>query len=291
MAAVLSLLTSKATWVALACFGLLLTGFVLCWRWDHRGPKSFSETFSVASVPNGATIQARAGIFGRATRPVFIAGIAAPGLNDHLGPESRDNLAGLAGKTIRVESPERGILGRPLIGEVFGDAGADLGIAQLRAGLAKCETKATKDQIAAQREAQKAKRGLWESSGGSHWWHFSVAQAAFPDPKPLETETETPMLETIGLWLEIAVALIVLFWIAAYFLSPYLSKSSAGSAAVKAIDTSEQLAAYAALTLIRYTPAVAADPVAIGDCEYLRTVSTGWKNAPSPPQVATGTKT
>ena len=193
-------------------------------------------------------------------------------------PSLRDNLTSLAGKTIRVESKERGILGKPLVGQVFGDAGADLGLAQLRAGLAKCESQATKEQIAAQKQAQKAGRGLWQASGGSHWWHFSVATGGdFPEPKPLKPETETPMLETIGLWLEILVALIVIGWITAYFAGTYLSKSPAGTAAVKAIDTSEQLAAYAALTLIRYSSPVTDNPTAVASCENLRSVVTAWK--------------
>ena len=122
------------------------------------------------------------------------------------------------------------------MGQVFGEAGADLGIAQLRAGLAKCESQATKDQVAAQREAQKAGRGLWQTTGGSHWWHFSVAVAdgKFPEPKPLKPETDSTMFETIGLCIEILVALVILGWIVAYFGSTYLSTSAAGKTARQA---------------------------------------------------------
>jgi endonuclease YncB( thermonuclease family) len=278
MTTLLSLVFSKAGFYAALVLAIFIAGVVLCWKWDHRHEgRTFSEVVSVASVANGATIEAKAGLLGRATRPVFIAGIAAPGLNDPLGAESRDNLASLAGATIRVESETRGILGQPLVGQVFGDAGADLGIAQLRAGLAKCESQATRDQVAAQKEAQKAGRGLWQTTGGSHWWHFSVANHSFPEPKPLVPETETPMFETIGLWLEILVAVIVLGWVVAYFAGNYLGKSTAGTAAVSAIDTSEQLAAYAALTAVRVMTPVSADPQAVTACEYLRGVVTAWK--------------
>jgi len=277
MTTILSLIFSKAGFYAALVLAIFVAGFVVCWKLEHRTEKTFSEVLTVASVANGATIEAKAGLLGRSTRPVFIAGVAAPGLNDPLGPDSRDNLAGLAGSTIRVESKDRGILGKPLVGQVFGDAGADLGIAQLRAGLAKCESQATKEQIAAQKEAQKAGRGLWQTAGGSHWWHFNVADAAFPEPKPLKPETETPMLETIGLCLEILVAVIILGWIVAYFAGSYLSTSSAGRTAVSAIDTSEQLAAYAALTAVRCMSPVSADPQAVTSCEYLRGVVTAWK--------------
>ena len=291
MSTILSLVCSKTGFYAALVLAIFIAGVVVCWKWDHRHEgRTFSEVLTVASVANGATIEAKAGLLGRVTRPVFIAGIAAPGLNDPLGAESRDNLASLAGKTIRVESETRGILGTPLVGQVFGDAGADMGIAQLRAGLAKCESQATRDQVAAQKEAQKAGRGLWQSTGGSHWWHFSVANHSFPEPKPLKPETETPMFETIGLWLEILVAVIALAWIAAYFAAPYLAKSTAGTAAVSAIDTSEQLAAYAALTLIRFTPAVDGNPTAVASCENLRSVVTAWKPAVPAATAATPAK-
>ena len=46
------------------------------------------------------------------------------------------------------------------MGQVFGEAGADLGIAELRAGLAKCESQATKDQVAAERSPEGRPRTL-----------------------------------------------------------------------------------------------------------------------------------
>ncbi len=285
MSTLFSLIFSKlGLYVGLA-LALFIAGFVICWKWEHRHEnKTYTQTVSVASVANGATLEAKAGLLGRSTRPVFVAGIAAPGLNDPLGPESRDNLASLAGDTIRVVSESRDLLGRPLVGQVFGDSGADLGLAQLRAGLAKCESGATKDQIAAQKEAQKAQRGLWATSGGSHWWHFGAAAKNFPEAIPLEPETKTPMFETIGLILEICVAAIVALWILWYFLGGMItSKVSAASAVTAAVDTSEQLACYAALTLIRYSPMVAGNTAAVASCESLRTVVTGWKDPAATP--------
>jgi hypothetical protein len=85
------------------------------------------------------------------------------------------------------------------------------------------------------------------------------------------------MFETIGLCIEILVALVILGWIVAYFGSTYLSTSAAGKTAVSAIDTSEQLAAYGALTAVRCMAPVSADPQAVTACEYLRGVVTAWK--------------
>jgi endonuclease YncB( thermonuclease family) len=283
MATILSLVFSKAGFYAALILAIFVAGVVVCWKWDHRGEgKTYSQVLTVASVANGATIEAKVGVLGRSTRPVFLAGIAAPGLNDPLGPQSRDNLAALAGDTIRLESETRGILGQPLVGQVFGDTGADLAIAQLRAGLVKCESQASKDEIAAQREAVKAQRGLWENTGGSHWWNFSVAADAIPEPIPLVPEESSWMsfVNTIdfGVILEVAVLAIAAVWVFWYFFGAAITAKFAGAATVtSAVDTSEQLAAYAALTLIRYTPAVDTNPAAVSSCENLRSVVTAWK--------------
>ncbi len=282
MTTIFSLIFSKlGLYVGLA-LALFVAGFWLCWKWEHRGQnKTYTQTVSVASVANGATLEAKAGLLGRSTRPVFVAGIAAPGLNDPLGPDSRDNLASLAGDTVRVVSESRDLLGKPLVGQVFGDSGADLGLAQLRAGLAKCESGANKDQIAAQKEAQKAQRGLWATSGGSHWWHFGAAAEDFPEAIPLEEPK--PMLD-YGLILEVIVAAIVALWIFWYFCGAAITaKFSAAKAVTAAVDTSEQLACYAALTLIRYSPMVASNTAAVANCECLRSVVTGWKEPAATP--------
>ena len=275
----LSFAVSKLGLTLALVLAAFAAGAILTWRWCHRDEgKTYTESFTVASVANGATITARAGILGRSTRPVYLAGIAAPGLNDPLGPQSRENLAGLAGPTIRVKSKERIGLAKPIAGTCYGSTGADLAVAQLRAGLAKCESQATAAQIAAQKEAQKAKRGLWETSGGSHWWHFGAAADKFPEPIPLEPEAK-PMIETVGLALMGLVVLVVLGWIIVYFAGSALNKTAAGKAAVSVVDTTEQIAAYGALTAVRVMPPVAADPEAVKACEYLRTVVTAWPKA------------
>lgn len=285
---IFSLLTSslgRMAVVALVCF---LAGAVICWRWTHREAKTFSYTLPVVSIENGATISVEHGLLGK-KRTVMISGISAPGLNDQLGPESQMNLKGLAGGSIRVESKDRpiGLLragAGTIVGEVFGDTGSDLGVAQLRAGLATCETGATKEQLAGQREAQKAKRGLWAKTDiGSHWWHFSSAnQEKFPEA--IDQPKERAMffdLPTIGGWLLIAAAAFMLFCLVWHFVGAAVTAKApaAGNAVTTAVDTSEQLMAYGALTVVRHSPAVEADPQAVQYCDYLRTVCTSWPPA------------
>ncbi|MGO9115749.1 MAG: thermonuclease family protein [Thermoguttaceae bacterium] len=279
MSTILSLALSKSGLYLGLALAIFVGGFWLCWKWERRAEnKTYTHLLAVADVANGATIQAKSGLLGRSTRPVFVAGIAAPGLNDPLGPQSRDNLKSLVGETIRVESETRGLFAEPLVGQVFGDTGADVGIAQLRAGLAKCESQATKDQIAAQREAQKAARGLWETTGGSHWWHFGAAAEEFPEPIPLvEPEPSMLDLQTAANVVMIVTALIVaaiLFW--TYVGAPLWSKTTAGAAVNTAVDVTEQISAYTALTLIRNVPAVASDSSAVAACELLCTKVMVW---------------
>jgi len=263
--------------IAAACF---LAGVIVCWRWTHREPRVFSYTLAVTSVENGATLAVQHGLLGRKTRLVMIEGLRAPGLNDPLGRESQDNLKSLAGGTIRVESEDRPIGTGTIVGKCFGDTGTDLGLAQLRAGLATCETAAKPEQLAAQKEAQRAKRGLWsKADAGSRWWHFSAGMKAASIPEPNKTNEEKPSmfsLENIGNLLLIVVALIILAWIVAYFAGGYLQKTAAGKAALSAIDTTAEVAAYAALTGVRYMPGVKSDPKAVESCEYLLTAVMKW---------------
>ena len=205
-------------------------------------------------------------------------------MNDPLGTDSQKNLEGLAGKTVRIESHDRPIGSGTIVGTVFGDTGADLGLAQLRAGLATCETGATKDQLAAQKEAQKAKRGLWaKADAGSRWWHFSFGNSEFPEPKKLRSRSQESEnmfdMQTLGNLVLILAAAIGLLWIVWHFAAASVTAKAptVGAAVTAAIDTSEQIASYGALTLVRQTPAVASDPQAVQYCDYLRTVCTAWQ--------------
>ena len=268
--------------IALVCF---VAGFVVCWRWTHRTPRASAQSYRVAATVNGATLQVVSGVLGRQRKTVMLAGIAAPGMNDPCGPESQKNLEELAGDAVRLTTASRR-LGSAIVAEsCFGAGGDELDLAQLKAGLARCETGATKEQLAAEKAARRAKRGLWAiAQPGQHWWHFSLAHDELPEPIPeAEEEKESAMfplnLETLSNALLIFVVLATISLIAWHFLKPAIAaKSPATAAAVStAIDTTEQLASYGALTLVRHTPAIAADPQAVQYCDYLRTVCTSWK--------------
>lgn len=275
----LALLFSKVGLYAAIAIAIFAAGFVCCWKLTHRAQRQIEQTFAVAGVANGATINVKEGAFKRQTRPLFLAGISAPGLNDALGVESRNNLIKLAGGSVRVESLKQGLLGKPIVGSVFGETGKDLALAQLQAGLATCETGSSREQQAAQRAAQRAAIGLWAHPGGSHWWNFSVA--AVGDFSESEPTLETPMnfdWQTAGNIILLVVAGLALAWIAWHYAGGLITAKApaAGAAISVAVDTTEQIAAYGALTLVRHTPAVADNADAVKACDFLRSVCTQW---------------
>jgi endonuclease YncB( thermonuclease family) len=291
MSTFLNFVFSKAGLYTAIALVIFVAGGVLVWKWDHRGAgKTFSSTQEVASAANGATLNVKSGLWGRSSRPLFLAGISAPGLNDAQGAESQKNLASLAGDTVRLESTERPLAAKSLVGQVFGWTGKDLAIAQLQAGLATCETGATKAQQAAQQQAQAAKRGLWANSGGSHWWNFSVAaEGDFSHVEsPLSPSEDTPM--DYGLLIEIVVAAVIALWIFWSLFGPTIVAKFAPAAAVTtAVDVTQELAAYTALTGVRYMSNVAADPQAVTACEYLLKAVMTWPAATA--KTATPAKT
>jgi endonuclease YncB( thermonuclease family) len=161
MSIILAILGSSTGRTCVVLVVAFLAGFVVCWRWTHRAVRHTTETVQVIEATNGATLEAKAGLLERRTRKISLAAIAAPGLDEPLGQQSKENLAKLAGSTVRVES----VFGRldrgDAVGICYGERGDNLNLAQLRAGLARCESSAPADFKAAQKEAQKAKRGIW----------------------------------------------------------------------------------------------------------------------------------
>jgi hypothetical protein len=92
----------------------------------------------------------------------------------------------------------------------------------------------------------------------------------------------------VGGTLEAIAVAVFLLWVVWYFAgTAIVAHWPAAKSVSTAVDTSEQMAAYAALTAIRYVPQVAADPQAVTACEYLRTAVTVWKDAPTPEAKAT----
>jgi endonuclease YncB( thermonuclease family) len=118
--------------------------------------------YTVKSVSNGTTIMVASGLRDRKTQPVVCEHIAAPAAGQPLFEESRDHLAQLAGKTVTVEAEKERALRNPdPIGTVYGESGQVLQVEQLMAGMAWTTTEAPKDWLAVEKQARKAKRGVW----------------------------------------------------------------------------------------------------------------------------------
>jgi hypothetical protein len=132
---------------------------------DRLGP------YTVKAVPTGGSILVKAGWRGRRDqlwKPMYLE---APAAGEEFSEESRQNMQRLAGASIVVEVTKDRIIDLErtmVIGDtIYGESGQDLAIAQLRAGLARCEKDAPALLKAAQAEAQKAKRGIWAE--GAKW--------------------------------------------------------------------------------------------------------------------------
>lgn len=149
---------------------------------QHKEPRVHTNEYKVASVTSGVSLEVRIGIAGRLTKPLLLDGVIVPG-NDMLAASSANNLEKLAGARVRVETPagifrlgneEQGeqseqtfegelVEAPTLHGKVFGERGCCLQIEQLRAGLAETLGKVPAEYAAAQKEAKKAKRGMWST--------------------------------------------------------------------------------------------------------------------------------
>jgi len=130
-----------------------------------------SDTFSVVSVPTGASIEVQVR---RRSAVVALAHIAAPA-SGPAGEASRNALESLAGSTVRIEWSRSGLLRGeapdatddatealearpPAVGVVFGESGADCGLEQIKAGHATCQAGAPKEYIAAEKQAAKRRK-------------------------------------------------------------------------------------------------------------------------------------
>jgi len=148
-----------------------------------RPPRTIE--YSVQAVPNGASLVVAVGRKGRHTASIALIGVSAPADVDPLSARSRDSLASLAGKTIRIEVARRlrnptadrdeeaaaiaearefEALGQqptsPAI--AYGETGICLNLEQVRLGLARLEAGTVpKEWQAAEKEAKTCKRGIW----------------------------------------------------------------------------------------------------------------------------------
>jgi len=146
---------------------------------EPRPPRVRTEEFDVLSAESGGTLLCKPqGRDKRDKRPpvrVELASIYTPAQGEPLFAESRDNLTKLAGVHIRVEVRGRlhdvGSLDSPeplegrkeiVVGTVYGATGACLQLEQLRQGLGRVVGDVSAEWTAAQAEAKKQKRGLWQ---------------------------------------------------------------------------------------------------------------------------------
>lgn len=151
-----------------------------------RPPRLYVLT--VDDVQNGAMILSKSGRHGRKTARVGLVGIAAPSEGESLFVESEDHLRQLAGGMVKVEvvylrfvegrmtlaSNEEEIgdddevndafMGRRMVltGIVYGEAGANLNLEQVKSGMARCLPGVPDDWTKAETEAKEQKLGVWK---------------------------------------------------------------------------------------------------------------------------------
>lgn len=181
---------AKIPWQVWACVAIFLAGGYVfhggscrdfaCRRTPQPHP-IVSEWRDVVEVPNGATIEVKAGLLGRRTATIALAHIAAPGEGQPGFDESRANLAMAAGRRVRIEREGRGgifgagetvdegpdeegdvsaIGNEPAV--VYSATGAMLNVVQVLNGWAMCLPDAPKDFWAQEKIAKREKRGLWK---------------------------------------------------------------------------------------------------------------------------------
>lgn len=140
--------------------GIAVTIAVIVW-WKSGG--SDDEPLTVAgkvlevSAGNRFSLQQ-----GRLRRcQVQLKGLGVPAGDQPYGKESREFLQRLIGnKNVEVETTKRG---DPLHGTVYSPEGWNINLEQVREGMAWCTASASAPLRAAEKEAKKAKRGLWQT--------------------------------------------------------------------------------------------------------------------------------
>jgi len=145
----------------LLCF---IFGWYCCNKWYHRGEDDGGRTITtverVLTVDSGNEITTRAGLLGRKSRVTSLWGIEIP---TEATEDATISLRSIIseGDTIEVEIKEGRRIGRTDISGIVMHGGTNCNLEQLRRGLAKA-TVADKDFVAAQKEAEKAGRGIWK---------------------------------------------------------------------------------------------------------------------------------
>lgn len=160
---------SPTIWLALVAVIAVATA-VVARNWSCRQGRQDTEPeiqtvgpYVVSSVPTGRTIIVKFGVRNRRHDTATLLGIATPS-DSIFAEKSRASLESLAGKSITADVANEQWGRDEITGTVYGESGACLQLAQLEAGMAKIDDshgKPPASWTAAQKAAQKAKRGVW----------------------------------------------------------------------------------------------------------------------------------
>lgn len=218
-------------------------------RWKRQEVRRNTGTFSVVSVPSGASIEVAYGRRDRKTAVIALEGIQVPA---ELAGVSRTNLAKLAGGTIRLtatladanvgnaveqadqrrldETEDPGTTAEtigngteleakaPTGGIVFGESGACLQLEQIKAGAARCLPEAPEDWKAAE-QAREGGGGVAVAEGHSWaWWIcYAIVSLASAIAVNWLTDRLFPKHPSLAYWLMVVPVLAIEFQAFLYF--------------------------------------------------------------------------
>lgn len=153
------------------CFGL---GWYCCNQWHHKKEDTHrriaTTTETVLSIDSGTEIQVKAGLLGRRNRTVSLWGIVIPNeVKEFATSNLRSSLN--EGDRIEVEVKEGRKIGINDTSGVVTHNGINYNLKQLRDGWATTSVE-DKTFIAAQKEAEKAQRGIWQKKKDPKKPHF-----------------------------------------------------------------------------------------------------------------------
>lgn len=152
------ILTAIIPYIIVFCLG-----WYCCNKWHDRGANGTLRTTGTAqviSIKSGDEIVTKAGLLGRRSHSVTLWGIEIPA---GVSSQATENLKSMVktGDTIKYLVKEGRKRSRDDISAIVTHNGQNVNLEQLRQGLAKAIV-TDKEFVAAQSEAQRAHRGIWQ---------------------------------------------------------------------------------------------------------------------------------
>jgi endonuclease YncB( thermonuclease family) len=138
-------------------------GWYCCNQWHHYregGGILTNATAQVISVDTGSSLTTKAGLLGRRSHSVTLWGIEVPTEVEAAAHTSLSSLVH-AGDTVKMHVKEGKKRSREEVSAIVTHNGDNINLEQLRRGWAKAVV-SDADFVAAQTEAQKAHRGIWQ---------------------------------------------------------------------------------------------------------------------------------